>query len=227
MSLSRQQNPINQSWKKKQQPWPLCTNRTWLKLDDMLTTHQICPIGYKAISILRTGRTGRGRALVHRTDNIIKLDKNYTKSNMEGATFMYHCPSYTNHLTVVYRPPDTRAVQFISNSTEVVEEYVNWHGHHTILGNFKIQINDENDSDTINFNNFLNNLTSQMKSSSLPTSNTTTLTIIAPNMSNYIQNVKQGELFSDHYMIFFHIMEPTNIWKFNTAAYHKTKAINK
>ena len=28
-------------------------------------------------------------------------------------------------------------------------------------------------------------------------------------------------------MILFDIMEPTNIWKFNTVAYHKTKAINK
>ena len=28
---------------------------TWLKLDDMLTALQICPIGYKAISIPRTG----------------------------------------------------------------------------------------------------------------------------------------------------------------------------
>ena len=28
-------------------------------------------------------------------------------------------------------------------------------------------------------------------------------------------------------MILFDIMEPTNIWKLNTVAYHKTKAINK
>ena len=83
---------------------------TWIKLDDMLTAHQICPIGYKTISIPRTGRTGGGIALVHRTDNDIKLDKNNTKSYMEGATFIYHCSSYTHHLTVVFRPPDTSEV---------------------------------------------------------------------------------------------------------------------
>ena len=76
---------------------------TWLKPDDMLTAHQICPIGYKVNSILRTGRTGGGIALVHRADTNIKLDKNDTKSNMEGVTFMYHCPSDTHHHTVVYR----------------------------------------------------------------------------------------------------------------------------
>ena len=80
---------------------------TWLKLDDMLTAHWICPIGYKAISIPKTGRTGGGIALVCRADNDIKLDKNHTKANMEGATFKYHCPPYTHHLTAVYRTPDT------------------------------------------------------------------------------------------------------------------------
>ena len=43
---------------------------------------------------------------------------------MEGATFIYHCPSYTHHITVVYRPPDTSGVQFISDLIDVLEEYV-------------------------------------------------------------------------------------------------------
>ena len=93
---------------------------TWLKPDDMLTAHQICPIGYKAISLLKTGRNGGGITVVHRADNKIKLDKNHPKSDMEGATFVYHCTSYTHHLTVVYRPPDTSVVQFISDLTDVL-----------------------------------------------------------------------------------------------------------
>ena len=133
---------------------------------------------------------------------------------------MYHCPSYTHHLTVVYRLPDTSVVQFISDLTDVLEEYVNWHGSHTILGDFNIWINDENDSDTINFNHFLNtfDLTNKVHFSTNKQHNTIDF-IIAPNKSNYIQNRKQGDLFSDHYMILFDIMEPTNIWKFNTVAY--------
>ena len=98
---------------------------TWLKLDDVLTAHWIYPIGYKAVSILRTVNTAGGIALVHRVDTNITLDNNHTKSNMEGATFMHHCPSYTHHLTVIYRPPDTSVVQFISDLTDVLEEYVN------------------------------------------------------------------------------------------------------
>ena len=129
---------------------------TWLKPDDMLTAHQIFLIGYKAICILRTGRTGGGIVLVHRADNNIKLDKIHTKSKMEGVTFMYHCPSYNHHLTVVYRPPDTSVVQFTSDLTDALEEYVNQHGHHTILGDFSVWINDKNDSDMINFSDFLN-----------------------------------------------------------------------
>ena len=75
---------------------------------------------------------------------------------MEGATFKYHCPSYTHHLTVIYGPPDTSIVQFISDLTDVLEEYVNWHGCHTKLHDFNIQVNEENDSDTINLSDFLN-----------------------------------------------------------------------
>ena len=147
---------------------------------------------------------------------------------MEGATFTYHCPSYIHHLTCVYRSPDTSVVQFISDLIDVLEEYVNWHSCHTILGDFNIWINDENDSDTINFDDFLNtfDLTNKVQFSTNKQHNTIDF-IIAPNKSNYIQNVKQRELFSDHYMILYDIMEPTNIQKFNTVAYHKTKAINK
>ena len=144
----------------------LCVlTETWLKLDDTLTVPWICPIGYKAISILGTGRTGGGIASVHRADNNVKLDKNHTKSKMEGATFMYHCLSYTH---------DTNKVHFSTNKQHNTTDFV-----------------------------------------------------IAPKKSNYIQNVKQGELFSDHYMVLFDIMEPTNIWKFNTVAYNKAKAIYK
>ena len=119
------------------------------------------------------------------------------KIKHDRATFTYHCPSYTHHLTVVYRPPDTSVVH-------------------------------ENESYTINFNDILNifDLTNKVQFSTNKQHNTIDF-IIAPNKSNYIQNVKQGELFSDHYMILFDIMEPTNIQKFNTVAYHKTKAIKK
>ena len=111
-----------------------------------------------------------------------------------------------------YRPPDTSVVQFISDLTDVLEEYVNQHSCHTILGDFNIQINDENDSDTINFNDFLNtfDLTNKVQFSTNKQHNTIDF-IIAPNKSNCIQNVKHGTLFSEHYMIFSVIMEPTNI----------------
>ena len=95
----------------------------WVKADDMLTAHLSLPTGYKAISIPRTGRTGGGIAGVHKAESNIKHDKNHTRSNMEGATFMYHCPSFTHHLTVVYRPPGTSIVQFISNLTELSVDF--------------------------------------------------------------------------------------------------------
>ena len=63
---------------------------------------------------------------------------------------------HTLIILVVYRPPDTHVVQFISGLTYFLDEYVNQHGCHTILGDLNIQINDENDSVTINFNDFLN-----------------------------------------------------------------------
>ena len=198
---------------------------TWVQLNDMLPAHKSCPTGYKAISI---PRTGGGIALVHRADSNMKPDKNHTRSSMEGATFTYHCPSYTHHLTVVYRPPDASVVQFISNLTDILEEYVNCHGHHTILGDFNIWTNYEKDSDTIIFNDFLDtfDFTYKVQLSTNRQHNTIDF-IIAPNKSNYIQNMKQVELFPDHHMIPFDIMESPSIWKFKTATYCKTKAMNK
>ena len=204
---------------------------TWLKPDDRLTAHQFCPIGYKAISILRIGRTRGGITLVHIADNNIKLDKKsyktkHGRSNIYVSLSLIHPSSYSclQYFSIL----DTSIVQFIGDLIDVLKEYVNWHGQHTILGYFNIQINDENDSDSINFNDFLNtfDLTNKVQFSTKNQHNTIDF-IIALNTSNYIQKVKQGGLFSDHFMILFDIMEPTNIQKFNTVAYHKTKAINK
>ena len=157
---------------------------TWVKLDDTLTAHQICPTGYKAISILRTGRTGGGIALVHRADSNIKCDKTTQDQTWKKQHLCITVP-HTHQLTLVYRPPDTSIVQFISNLTNVQEEYVNCYSHHTILGDLNIWINDAKDSDTLNFNDFLDtfDLTNKVQFSTNRQHNTIDF-IIAPNKSN-------------------------------------------
>ena len=168
-----------------------------------------------------------GIALVHRADSNIKLDK--TKITQDQTWMEHHLCITVPHTPIILQlSTDTSIVQFISDLTDVLEEYVNCHSCHTILGYFNIWINEKKDSDMINCNDFLDtfDFTNKVQFSTNRQPNTINF-IIAPNKSNYIKNVKQGELFSHHYMILFDIMEPTSSWKFKTVAYHKTKDLNK
>ena len=54
---------------------------TWIKEDDTLTSHRMCPPGYNVTSVLRTNCTGVGIAIVHKTGLSVTLINSDTTSN--------------------------------------------------------------------------------------------------------------------------------------------------
>ena len=60
---------------------------TWIRDDDTLTETQICPPGYKAVSIPCPGRTGGGITLIYHDSLQVKKDTTYSFQIMECTNF--------------------------------------------------------------------------------------------------------------------------------------------
>ena len=59
------------------------------------------------------------------------------------------------NLILLYRPPNTNVLQFISDLTDILESLITKSGSITLLGDFNIKVNEEDDYDSINFVDFL------------------------------------------------------------------------
>ena len=94
----------------------LCAlTETWIKEDDDTIPLQLCPSGYKCISIPRKVRSGGGLALIY-WDNInLKKEKEYSFNTIECADFSIKLPSKTIHLGLIYRPSDRRSYNSAKN----------------------------------------------------------------------------------------------------------------
>ena len=83
----------------------LCAlTETWIKEEDDTTSLQLCPSGYKCISIPRKVRSGGGLALIYQDNINLKIEKEYSFNTMECADFSIKLPSKTIHLGLIYRP---------------------------------------------------------------------------------------------------------------------------
>ena len=66
----------------------LCAlTETWIKEDDTLTSHRMCPPGYSVTSVPRANCMGGGIAIVHKTGLSVTLINSDTTSSMEYAEF--------------------------------------------------------------------------------------------------------------------------------------------
>ena len=96
-----------------------------------------------------------------------------------------------------------------------------------LLGNFNIRVNDNEDPDTITFNDFLESFDTcnQVFFPTHRLSNTLDF-LVNPEQNNTIANLKQGRLFSDHHTILFDLFISDCAVVKKKVAYRKTAKIN-
>ena len=138
--------------------YDLCAlTETWIKEDDTLTSHRMCPPGYNVTSVLRTNCMGGGIAIVHKTGLSVTIINSDTTSSMEYAEFkIVNQENVQQHnMILLYRPPNTNVLQFISDLTDILESLITKSGSITLLSDFNIKVNEEDDYDLINFVDFL------------------------------------------------------------------------
>ena len=137
----------------------LCAlTETWIKEEDDTRPLQLCPSGYKCISIPRKVRSGGGLALIY-CDNInLKIEKEYSFNTVECADFSIKLPSKTIHLGLIYRPPDGIVLQFCQELTTYLEQHINTTGDTLLMEHLNIHTNDPESQDTITFDDTIESL---------------------------------------------------------------------
>ena len=199
---------------------------TWIKEDDDITPLQLCPSGYKYISIPRKVRSGGGLTLIYGDNINLKSEKEYSFNTMECADFSIKLPSKTIHLGLIYRPPDERVLQYYQELTTYVEQNINTTDDTLLMGDLNIHINDPENQDTIIFEDTIESL-GLSNQVSFPTHRlqNTLDTVITTEDSDIISGTHQGSLFSDHYIIHY-TLTPSKLTELKRICYRKTKDMN-
>ena len=179
---------------------------TWIKEDDTTTETQICPLGYKAISVPRSNKQEGRIAIVYKDSITIWRSNTYEYSSMECTDVAVSLPGLSLNLTVIYRPLDKSVLSFANDSLDYMERNINSTGKLLLTGDYNIHVNDLESLDT---NTFLDVLDSCVLHNhiSFPTHhlNNTLDLVITSGQDNFIDSSNLGRLFSDHNIVYFNL----------------------
>ena len=114
---------------------------TWIKEDDTTAEFQICPPGYKAISVPRSNKQGGGIAIVYKDFITIQRSNTYDYSTMECSDFAVSLPGLSLNMAVIYRPPDKSVLSFVNDFLDYMERNINSTGKLLLTGDFNIHVN--------------------------------------------------------------------------------------
>ena len=107
----------------------LCAlTETWIRLDDDVTSVQLCPPGFKVISISRKDKTGGGIAVVYKDTITVRSRATHSYSSMECSSFSTDLPMSTINLSVIYRPPNSSILAFAMVFLNLLENNVHENG---------------------------------------------------------------------------------------------------
>ena len=102
----------------------LCAlTETWIRQEDDVTLVQLCPPGFKAISISRKDKIGGGIALVHKDTITVGSRATHSYSSMECSSFSVDFPMSTINLSVIYRPPNSSVQAFAIDFPDLLVDY--------------------------------------------------------------------------------------------------------
>ena len=173
---------------------------------------------------------GGGIAIIHREEINATLQDNLCTQNLEHAVFSIENkgPQESNHLHLVYRPPDSSVASFADELSGKLERDITKPGQVTLLGNFNIKMSKPKDVDTIIFTDFLQSfgLENRVKCTTNHTENTIDLIITQEN-SSHVSNIVKNTLFSDHHLLCFNISSAKAVPIYKTITYRKIKKIEK
>ena len=184
----------------------LCAvTETWLKPDNIIHPKEITPPGYDILSKPRTdGKQGGGVALVYNSSvkvyNITQADQ---PTGLDYMNVHVKFRNKTLNLYIIYRHPNSNILQFTESLTNLLEENIlSDHEELILTGDFNIHMDMPHLSDTILFNDFLDNfnLTNRVTFPTHLSQHIIDL-MLFETQSIIVNEMRQGHLFSDHHFI--------------------------
>ena len=139
-----------------------------------------------------------------RTYSLLDLGQTHNYSSMECGSFSIDLPKSTINMSVIYRPSNSSVPVFATDFLDPIETSINENVKLLILGDLNIPMNNPDSPDTNIFQDVLGSL-GLHNHITFPTHrqhNTLDL-IITEHQESFIKKLKQGRLFSDHYLINF------------------------
>ena len=106
---------------------------TLIREDDTITPLEICPLGYKSISIPRHNQQGGGVAIVYRSTLSLTHNSTYNFQSIECSDFRLDLPSQCINLVIIYRPPNRRFQQFLNDLYDYMETTLIPQGSYSLL----------------------------------------------------------------------------------------------
>ena len=134
----------------------LALTETWIKEGDITTVSQLTSGDYLFLHKSRPGRAGGGVGVLYRSGMRIHT----TPSTVAGSSFEHivvdvDCYDKRFLLMVVYRAPNVAINTFLSDFSQVIEQFMSKSSDFVIVGDFNIQMDQPQAHDTMCFINFL------------------------------------------------------------------------
>ena len=201
---------------------------TWIKEDNTIIPLDICPLGYKSISIPRHNQQGGGVAIVYRSTLSLTHNSTYNFQSIECSDFRLDVPSQCINLVIIYRLPNKKFQQFLNDLYDYMENNINTTGKLLLTGDFNIKINDETNHDTTKFLDFLESFGHVNHTHFGTHCQENTLDLVISSEQYYlVHNPTKGCLFSDNNFVHYNLQINSKPQKNSKLVnYQKVKAID-
>ena len=123
-----------------------------------MTPVQLCPPGFKTISISRKDRTGGDIAVVYKDTLTVIPRATHNYSSMECGSFSIDLPRPTINMSVIYRLPNSSVPVFVTDFLDLIETSINKNDKLLIVGDSNIPMNNPDSPDTNIFQDVLDSL---------------------------------------------------------------------
>ena len=132
---------------------------TWIKPYDSAVCANLTPNRYSFKNIHRPNQKGGGVGLLYKSNLDVKIHPENKLASFEHLLATFKTKANSFNLLVIYRPPNTSSFgQFLEEFTEIVIDIIASKKEVLIGGDFNIHLDNENDSETKQFNRLLTSL---------------------------------------------------------------------
>ena len=209
----------------------LCAiTESWLPSDDEdLIYKEVPPLGYNILSEPHAdGRCGGGLALVYKDHLKPKCRPSHMTELLELMNVNITIKGININLYIVSRPPKGSVIEFCNSLAMILENNINTDkGKLLMLGDFNIHLDEENNPNTITFNDFLESFGLINYTTFFTHTAKHILDLVINNDSTVVHSVLPGHVLSDHLFVHATLKIVRPIPPQKTVRYRKYKNLDR